>query len=550
MSWFRWPGAVAAAILVGACAGHQAVPEKATLRLTTFGFFEENSAATPLGENTWLIRAGEARVPILDTGTDMGQVVTTLHEWGLKPLIGSREILVLEGPSRHNFGLDEPHYVIYGFTDGRLTVGPLDQRELTDVFMFYGPSAGDFELLAAFDKAAPLSAESWNNIAWTLATYHDPEKRAPELAVNLALRAVRLSAWSNYAHLDTLAAAHAAASDFEAAVAAQQLAVIFANGRDKGVGERLALYEEAVPFVAPASAANTPEAENPPLDLYEKALAGDPAAQYELGAYCIENELDTLGGIERPGAHWLKLAADQGHVLAIQEMGYGYLHGVNHLPYDPAAADQWLHKGAALDGDLAAFNLAMMYRDELGMERDDDKVTSWLMIAADRGVSLAAIEVAFRLREGVGVAPNPQAAATYLDMGIAAGANLSELISGEADSFFYTINSSAATSALPGLTVAALDYPEHLMVIVDNMERESARGEAYITARFSDSLTGWPATEAPAIIFLLTEKAAQLGSQRAQRKLAKLYKLGAGVEASSEEAHYWRRRAQRNSSGL
>jgi tetratricopeptide (TPR) repeat protein len=100
-------------------------------------------------------------------------------------------------------------------------------------------------------KLEPLAAR-YNSQAWFLATCPDEKFRDGKKAVELAQKAVEQSGKVvNWAYRDTLAAAHAAAGDFEKAVAELQKAL-----EDKGVGKddrkkleaRLELYKAKKPY--------------------------------------------------------------------------------------------------------------------------------------------------------------------------------------------------------------------------------------------------------------------------------------------------------------
>lgn len=92
-------------------------------------------------------------------------------------------------------------------------------------------------------------ADACNNLAWILAT--DPDERLfnPVRAVELAERACRLTQRRDAGHLDTLAAALAAAGRFEDAVRAAQEAIEVADAGLAGeIRGRLALYKAGQPF--------------------------------------------------------------------------------------------------------------------------------------------------------------------------------------------------------------------------------------------------------------------------------------------------------------
>jgi arylsulfatase A-like enzyme/Tfp pilus assembly protein PilF len=98
------------------------------------------------------------------------------------------------------------------------------------------------------DWPAPMS-----EIAWILATHTDPRVRDPAEAVRLAERAAELTAHRQPVILDSLAAAYAAAGDFDrAAAVAQEAKAVAASGGAGGlaveIGKRLELYRQKKPF--------------------------------------------------------------------------------------------------------------------------------------------------------------------------------------------------------------------------------------------------------------------------------------------------------------
>lgn len=99
------------------------------------------------------------------------------------------------------------------------------------------------------------SLHARNNLAWLLATAADPAQRDPARAVAL-IRPIALytGAWQ---YLDTLAAARAAAGEYQQAVKAAERALAGANrdpdaeamGERRAVAERLARYQRGEPYV-------------------------------------------------------------------------------------------------------------------------------------------------------------------------------------------------------------------------------------------------------------------------------------------------------------
>jgi tetratricopeptide (TPR) repeat protein len=103
------------------------------------------------------------------------------------------------------------------------------------------------EAAAAYREALRLGARSpevLNNLAWLLAAARDPGLRSPREAVGLAREAAELTGNADPSVLDTLAAAHAAAGQHDAAIEAARraLALAEAQGRSelaRAIRERL-----------------------------------------------------------------------------------------------------------------------------------------------------------------------------------------------------------------------------------------------------------------------------------------------------------------------
>ena len=108
---------------------------------------------------------------------------------------------------------------------------------------------GDFRrALDDYRKAIELSPQSplfRNDLAWLLATCPHPDVRNPKEAVREARLVIELAGQDDWNHLDTRAAAHAAADQFEDAVEWAQKALEKAPAENKAeVRQRLQLYEE------------------------------------------------------------------------------------------------------------------------------------------------------------------------------------------------------------------------------------------------------------------------------------------------------------------
>ena len=112
------------------------------------------------------------------------------------------------------------------------------------------------EALRAYERAWELNPESpltANNLAWTMATHSDSEIRDGRRAVELATRAVELTAGQDAGMLDTLAAAQAEAGAFDEAVNTAGQAIELASRNDNDqlmtkLKERQQLYRSRTPL--------------------------------------------------------------------------------------------------------------------------------------------------------------------------------------------------------------------------------------------------------------------------------------------------------------
>jgi tetratricopeptide (TPR) repeat protein/mono/diheme cytochrome c family protein len=115
------------------------------------------------------------------------------------------------------------------------------------------------DAIAEYRSALTVSPDSTAcliNFAWLLSAHRDPAIRRPTEAVQLAERAVALTARADADALDVLAAAYASADRFDAAVqtgseALRVLERARANGSIQEVRARLDLYRRHIAFIVP-----------------------------------------------------------------------------------------------------------------------------------------------------------------------------------------------------------------------------------------------------------------------------------------------------------
>jgi TPR repeat protein len=95
---------------------------------------------------------------------------------------------------------------------------------------------------------------------------------------------------------------------------------------------------------------------------------------------------------------WLTAAAEKGDVLSMALLGDAYVMQQGGFPQDYKAAVAWLRKCAAADSDpLVAHcehNLSILYRDGLGVGKDEQERLRLLRSSAARGYKPAIEELA------------------------------------------------------------------------------------------------------------------------------------------------------------
>ena len=80
-------------------------------------------------------------------------------------------------------------------------------------------------------------------------------------------------------------------------------------------------------------------------DLLEKAQAGDPQAQYELGLRYRSGALEDRVDPDK-AMYWLRRAADNGNLLAMKTLAEIYAEGWMNVKKDAARAAYWREKSA------------------------------------------------------------------------------------------------------------------------------------------------------------------------------------------------------------
>jgi localization factor PodJL len=134
------------------------------------------------------------------------------------------------------------------------------------------------------------------------------------------------------------------------------------------------------------------------------ALAGDPAAAYEVGVRFTEGRTVPVNNEE--AARWFEIAAKRGLAPAQFRLGSLYEKGLG-VKKDLAAARDFYRAAADKGHAKAMHNLAVLYA-EGGVDGKADYQTAaqWFRKAADHGVTDSQYNLAVLYARGVGVAQN------------------------------------------------------------------------------------------------------------------------------------------------
>ena len=129
-------------------------------------------------------------------------------------------------------------------TDGQFLLGLTQRRR--------GNSLAALQTFERVTQHTPDLPKPFNEIAWILATHPDEAIRDPAKAIAVGQRAVELTEGKDASMLDTLAAAYAAAGDFEEARKTARAAIDAMQARGQPstpIETRLAGYEADQAFI-------------------------------------------------------------------------------------------------------------------------------------------------------------------------------------------------------------------------------------------------------------------------------------------------------------
>ncbi|WP_444985499.1 tetratricopeptide repeat protein [Halomonas mongoliensis] len=137
-----------------------------------------------------------------------------------------------------------------------------------------------------------------------------------------------------------------------------------------------------------------------------KAEEGDVRAQYLVGAaYLYGLEAQEVDVDHAKGLHWLKAAARQGAAEAFDELAIAYRDGIG-VKKDASKYEAYLAESAERGMSSARLEIMNLYRygdPELGVEKNEEKYLRWVINNAEAGYTSSMITLSLRYREGRGV---------------------------------------------------------------------------------------------------------------------------------------------------
>jgi len=197
-------------------------------------------------------------MPLFDKPIGVEEFRALLQQKQLR-LIGEWQqgFIVLEASSTP--ALDVPTLAfIYKREGDRVVPAPTHFELLNQAEQLIGKGSTPLgvAMLDALLQREPANLRALNDLAWTLATLPGATAQQLQNAAQLALQLNKRSLWSQWAYLDTLAAAYARTAAFDKAVQTQQYAIYLARNGDAdtqtlgGMQDRLALFRDGKSYQA------------------------------------------------------------------------------------------------------------------------------------------------------------------------------------------------------------------------------------------------------------------------------------------------------------
>jgi len=288
--------------------------------------------------------------------------------------------------------------------------------------------------------------------------------------------------------------------------------------------EAVARWGNAMSVTEIARANEPPPEDEVPPSCPSNPDPDDSEALYAHAACCLsENQ---ARGCNSPIASSSRLlrSAELGNVKAANEVGAGYLYGYHHLPRNPSLAYDWLLYAAEAGDEIAAHNMAELYRGWHGVPHDPDLVTHWLARSADLGSAIALFELAFRIRAGIGTDPNSLLADSLLrdieNSGYGAVQFLEESLILWPPDTWAPLYEELRAMPMDNVAVSA-----RLIALAKAVDQD-VPGNGLVAVPLKEGDVIWPSEFADRIIFDLSRAAAAIGNRTAYEDLAEFRESG------------------------
>ncbi|MEX0324535.1 MAG: hypothetical protein AB3N33_00450 [Puniceicoccaceae bacterium] len=128
------------------------------------------------------------------------------------------------------------------------------------------------------------------------------------------------------------------------------------------------------------------EADQKTRDIIERAKAGDPKAQLQLGQMYLEGK--GVQQSDQQAAEWIQKAVDQHDIRAEYQLGMLYLAG-RGVPQSKKEAFKWVKRAADRGYPRAFVTVGDFYAQGTGVFRNDKNAYMWFVYASYYGSSVA-----------------------------------------------------------------------------------------------------------------------------------------------------------------
>jgi hypothetical protein len=174
------------------------------------------------------------------------------------------------------------------------------------------------------------------------------------------------------------------------------------EGREMDLDEAARMYDALLAYMGDASPTQQ--------EYFERARAGDPDAQNQVGVYY--NNGDGVPQSYEEAAKWYRLAAEQDHLWAMTNLGSLYKYG-RGVPQDYTRAVEYYRRAADQGFAVGQRNLATMYHSGNGVQQDYGEAVRLYRLAAAQDYAAAHNDLGIMYEEGLGVPQDYAQAMTW-----------------------------------------------------------------------------------------------------------------------------------------